>query len=61
MTIVNSILVAVFATIVEGLKLLLTIGAARRTASGAVAATVFPPPFAVFKKPGVGEAGIVFT
>jgi hypothetical protein len=60
LTIVNSILVAVFATIVEGLKLLLTIGAAKRTASGAVAATVFPPPFAVFKKPAVGDAGMAF-
>jgi hypothetical protein len=60
LTIVNIMVVAVLATMVEGLKLLLTIGAAKRTASGAVAATVLPPPFAVFKNPAVGDAGMVF-
>jgi hypothetical protein len=52
---------AVFATMVEGLKLLLTMGAAKRTDNGAEAATVFPPPFVVFKKPAVGDAGMVFV
>lgn len=61
LAIVSNMVVAVFATMVEGLKLLLTIGAAKRTASGAVAATVFPPPFEVFRKPAAGDAGMVFV
>jgi hypothetical protein len=61
LTIVSSMVDAVFATMVEGLKLLLTIGAAKRTDNGAEAATVFPPPFVVFKKPAVGDAGMVFV
>jgi hypothetical protein len=61
LAIVSNMVVAVFATMVEGLKLLLTIGAAKRTASGAVAATVFPPPFEVFRKPAVGDAGMVLV
>jgi hypothetical protein len=61
LAIVSTMLVAVFATMVEGLKLLLTVGAAKRTDSGAVAAAVFPPPFVVFKKPAEGDAGMVFV
>jgi hypothetical protein len=59
--IVNDSVVAVLATIVDGVKLLLTVGAAKRTDKGAVAATVFPPPLVVFKKPDVGDAGMVLT
>lgn len=58
--IVKVIVVAVLATMVVGLNVLVTVGAAKRTANGAVAATVFPPPSSVLKNPAVGEAGIVF-
>lgn len=58
---VNVSVVLVLATMVLGLKLLATVGAARRTASGAVAATVLPPPSVVLRKPAVGAAGMVLV
>lgn len=58
---VNVIAVLVLATMVPALKPLATIGAAKRTANGAMAATVFEPPLEVFKKPAVGEGGIVLV
>ena len=47
--IVNVIVVALLATMVDGLKVFVTVGAARRTANGAVAATVLLPPSSVVK------------
>lgn len=58
--IVRVIVVALLATMVVGLNVLVTVGAARRTANGAVAATVLPPPSSVLKNPAVGVAGMVF-
>ena len=58
---VKVIVVALLATMVDGLNVLSTVGAAKRTASGAVAATVLPPPSRVLKNPAVGEAGIVLV
>ena len=51
LVIVNVMVVDVFATMVEGLKLFATVGAAKRTLNGAVAATVLAPPLAVLKEP----------
>lgn len=51
--------VAALATMVVGENALMSVGAAKRTASGALAAVVLPPPLAVLTAPGVGEAGMV--
>ena len=52
---------AVLATMVAGVKVLATVGAARRTLNSAVAATVLPAPSSVLKKPAVGLAGMVLV
>lgn len=51
--------VAALATMVLGENTFATAGAAKRTASGAVAAVVLPPPLAVLTAPAVGEAAMV--
>jgi hypothetical protein len=58
---VKVMVVALLATMVLGLKVFVTVGAAKRTANGAVAATVLPPPSSVLRKPTVGVAGIVLV
>lgn len=55
------IVVAVLAMMGLTLNALVIVGAAKRTANGAVAATVLPPPSRVLRKPTVGEAGIVLV
>lgn len=61
LVITRVIVLGVLATTVPGAKLLLKVGAAKRTARGALAATVLPPALAVAKKPTVGDAGMVLT
>jgi hypothetical protein len=49
------------ATMVVGENALLSSGAAKRTASGALAAVLLPPPLAVLNAPAVGEAAMLFV
>ena len=58
---VNVRVVLVLATMVVGLKLFATAGAARRTLSDALAATVLPPASKVLRNPVAGDAGIVLV
>ena len=51
LVIVRVMVVAVFATIVVGLKLFATVGAVKRTFKSAVAATVLAPPLVVLNEP----------
>lgn len=61
LTSVNVMVVALLATMVAGLKLLVSVGAAKRTDNGALAAMVLPPPLLVLRKPAVGDAGMVLV
>ncbi len=58
---VNVIVVGLLATMVPTLKLLARLGAAKRTTSGAAAATGLPPPSSVLRKPAMGDAGMVLV
>jgi hypothetical protein len=53
--------VALLAMMVVGENAFTTTGAVKRTASGAVAAMLLPPPLAVLKAPTVGEAAMVLV
>jgi hypothetical protein len=53
--------VALLAMMLVGENAFSTTGAVKRTASGAVAAALFPPPLAVLNEPAVGEAAIVLV
>ena len=61
LVITNVRVVGVLATIVLGLKLLVSVGAASRTARTAEAATVLPPPSSVLKNPVAGVAGMLLV
>ena len=61
LVITSVMVVGVLATIVLGLKLLVSVGAASRTAKAAEAATVLPPPSSVFKNPVAGVAGMLLV